>query len=269
MIANNYFDNENLNRGTGGIAINHHPTLWFSERLQTGYDLSQIQDDYLITRFSAADAVFVSPSTAAGSETVNQLLQLNTTVDYNATATAPAWHGITPQSSVGFQYYRLGQTIDTLTALGFPTHDATSIGDAASRSGSSNQITNATVGGYVQEQLSLNDRLFLTGALRADDNSAFGSSFKYVLYPKVSASWVASEEPFWHVDFLNPFRLRFAYGQSGLQPQAFTALQTYEAITGQNGALAVSPQAIGNPRLGPERSAELEGGLKPDFFIEA
>jgi len=266
VIARNYFSNENLDRATGGIAVSHHPLSWLTERLQTGFDLSDVSDQNLVTRFSAADAVFVAPSTAAGNSTVNDLRQLNTTVDYNATATAPAWHGVTPQSSVGFQYYRLSQDIDTLRGIGFPTHLATSIGDAAVTSGSTNLITNETVGGYGQEQFSYNDRLFLTAAVRIDDNSAFGSTFKYATYPKVSGSWVASDEPFWHISVLNPFRLRFAYGQSGLQPQAFTALQTYEAITGQNGQSAVSPQLIGNPNLGPERSQEIEGGFEAGFF---
>jgi hypothetical protein len=47
----------------------------------------------------------------------------------------------------------------------------------------------------VQEQLIWNDRLFVTGAVRADDNSAFGTNFDVVTYPKLSASYVLSEEP--------------------------------------------------------------------------
>ena len=47
-----------------------------------------------------------------------------------------------------------------------------------------------TLGGYVEQNLAFNDRLFLTGAVRSDRNSAFGADFKTVFYPKVSASWV-------------------------------------------------------------------------------
>jgi outer membrane receptor protein involved in Fe transport len=210
--------------------------------------------------------VFVSAGTAAGRVTIGQVLQLNTTVDYSATAIAPTWHGITPTTTVGFQYFRLGQELDTLTGIGFPTHNATSIGDAATRLGSSNEIVNATVGVFGQEEFAFNNRLFLTVALRADDNSSFGTNFKYVLYPKVSGSWVVSDEGFWHTMALSPFRLRFAYGQSGLQPQAFTALRTFEAITGPGGGSAVTPLAIGNSDLGPERSAEIEAGFEAGFI---
>ena len=42
-----------------------------------------------------------------------------------------------------------------------------------------------TLGYYVQEQATLRDRLFLTVAVRTDQNSAFGTKFQSVMYPKV------------------------------------------------------------------------------------
>ena len=48
----------------------------------------------------------------------------------------------------------------------------------------------------------------LTAALRNDRNSAFGSQFGNIVYPKVGASWVISEEPFFPAAaFLNALRL--------------------------------------------------------------
>ena len=46
-------------------------------------------------------------------------------------------------------------------------------------------------------------------------------------YPKLSATWVISEEPFWDRfgGVLTTVKLRSAYGQSGRQPNAFSALQ--------------------------------------------
>ena len=38
-----------------------------------------------------------------------------------------------------------------------------------------------------------------TGAIRGDDNSAFGEDFSAAYYPKLSASWVISEEPWFSV----------------------------------------------------------------------
>ena len=43
---------------------------------------------------------------------------------------------------------------------------------------------------------SLRDRLFLTAAVRSDQNSAFGTNFQRVAYPKFSMSWMMSDESF-------------------------------------------------------------------------
>ena len=53
-----------------------------------------------------------------------------------------------------------------------------------------------TLGVYVQEQAGLRDRLFLTVAVRTDQNSAFGTNFQRVFYPKASLSWIVSDESF-------------------------------------------------------------------------
>ena len=53
-----------------------------------------------------------------------------------------------------------------------------------------------TLGGYIEQNLAFRDRLFLTGAVRSDRNSAFGADFKTVFYPKLAASWVVSDESF-------------------------------------------------------------------------
>ena len=71
----------------------------------------------------------------------------------------------------------------------------------------------------MQEQASFRDRLFLTVAARTDQNSAFGTKFQRVVYPKASVSWIISDESFFpQFDWLNQFRLRSAYGASGVQP---------------------------------------------------
>src|SRR5690606_34167169 len=44
-----------------------------------------------------------------------------------------------------------------------------------------------TVGAYARQQLAWRDRLFLSAAIRGDDNSAFGQEFAFVTYPSLSA----------------------------------------------------------------------------------
>src|SRR5207237_8285218 len=88
-----------------------------------------------------------------------------------------------------------------------------------------------TIGGYVEEQFVFHDRLFLTGALRGDDNSAFGSAFNFITYPKISGSWVISEEPFFpRLSSLSSLRLRAAWGKSGRQPGPTDAKQFFNPV---------------------------------------
>jgi hypothetical protein len=128
-----------------------------------------------------------------------------------------------------------------------------------------------TLGLYAQEQASLRDRLFLTVAARTDQNSAFGTDFQRVVYPKIAASWIASDESFFpKYSWLNSFRLRSSFGASGVQPGRTSGLVLFQpnvvAIGHHNdagsddtpGLIASNP---GNADLRPERSTEIESGF--------
>jgi TonB-linked SusC/RagA family outer membrane protein len=139
------------------------------------------------------------------------------------------------------------------------------------------QTVNKTLGLYLQEQGSFRDRLFLTVAARTDQNSSFGTNFQRVVYPKASVSWLVSDESFFpHFDWLNNFRLRSAYGASGVQPGGTVALQTFNGSTTNTPIVAgvttstdtpgLIQSALGNAALKPERSGEFEGGFESSVF---
>lgn len=110
--------------------------------------------------------------------------------------------------------------------------------------------------------------MYLTAALRVDNNSAFGEDFSWVTYPKVSGTWVINEEPWFKLGFINTMKLRAAYGQTGQQPEVNSALRTYQATTGGDGTPAVSPLSLGNPNLKPERAGEIELGFDATMLNE-
>ncbi len=123
-----------------------------------------------------------------------------------------------------------------------------------------------TAGLFLQEMVGWRDRLFVTAGLRVDGNSTFGEDFGLQTYPKVSASYVVSEESFWPQRFLPTLKLRAALGESGKAPGAFDALPTWDPIAGDDAQPAVSRAQRGNPRLGPERTRELELGFDAGAF---
>lgn len=253
---------QGMNRFTGGVRLSHQPVAWFRHRLSAGTDRVTEDDNFLALRTEDSLSRVVFGSGALGSRSVQDRQVNNYSLDYAASGTWDARPELKSTTTFGAQYYRntlawqasSGSIFPTvgLTALSATTTNRTTTGDAEQ---------DATLGFYLQEQVGWRDRLFVTAAIRADDNSAFGQNFDRVYYPKFSASWVISEEPLWRWPVVNALKLRAAYGESGKQPITYSALQTYVSATGPADAATVTPQFLGNADLGPERSRELEFGF--------
>ncbi|MFN0179494.1 MAG: SusC/RagA family TonB-linked outer membrane protein [Gemmatimonadales bacterium] len=136
-----------------------------------------------------------------------------------------------------------------------------------------NQGTNVVVGQnltpertfafYGQEDISLiDDRLLISGGVRAERSSANGDIGKYYAYPRVSAKFSFRDL----VGAGSEFKIRGGYGQLGNQPNfgnKFTLLATPQ-LGGQNG-FAVATTA-GDPSIAPERVKEIEGGFDLNFW---
>ena len=105
------------------------------------------------------------------------------------------------------------------------------------------------------------DRHLPHGGVRADDNSAFGQNFDRVYYPKFSASWVISEEPFWTVRARST-RSSCARptASPGKQPITYSALQTYTPAAGPSDA-ATLRRIHRQPGSRTRSAAEIELGF--------
>ena len=128
-----------------------------------------------------------------------------------------------------------------------------------------------TVGGFLQERLALAERLFLTGALNMEASSAFGAEERWQLFPRLGASWVVDEMPFWEGNpasrVMSALRLRGSYGETGGQPPAAYGIfnNFTDVIFGGRPGQAGST-VLGNPNLKPERQREWEGGFDVGLF---
>jgi TonB-dependent SusC/RagA subfamily outer membrane receptor len=112
------------------------------------------------------------------------------------------------------------------------------------------------LGLFVQEEVTLLDeRLLLTGGLRADRSSRNGVVDDYFFYPKAAASYRLA------VGSQDELKLRGAWGQTGIQPN-FANKFTPQA-TGTIGGIfgTLSGAAVGDATITPERNTELEGGV--------
>jgi len=60
-------------------------------------------------------------------------------------------------------------------------------------------------------------KYILTATLRADGSTKFGKDNKYGYFPSFSAAWIASEEDFLSIDFIDYLKVRIGWGKTGNQ----------------------------------------------------
>ena len=261
---------QEIDRTLGSLQLTHTPTPWLTQRLTAGVDLRNAFDFSLWPRQPAdginGDGARFGGGRANGQKTTDDVRNQLVTVDYAVTLDYDVTESLNTQTSFGGQYYQKKEQSRGSLGLVFPTGVVTTISGAATTSADEDFVENVTAGVYIQEQLGWNDRLFLTGAVRWDDNSAFGENFDAAVYPKLSGTWVISEEDFFDVGMINQLRLRSAWGKSGRQPDIFAAQRFYDPNTGPGGVSVLTPGTIGNPDLKPETSSEIEVGADLSMF---
>ena len=266
-------DQNGTQRFIGSADASWRPFAWMVNQGTAGVDLAN-NDYYDVCRFNECPD---SPPQRLGTVDAQQTNNRNVSLKINSNMSWQATSSTSLKTTVGADYSNLESDNVSSSGQNLPP-GAQNVGQAATRDGGNQlQVVEKTLGIYAQEQASFRDRMFLIVAARQDQNSAFGTNFQHIFYPKASLSWVVSDEGFFpKQDWVSTFRLRGAYGASGVSPSTTAALQTFRA---QTAAISVNPgslsgsdtpgliaNALGNPNLKPERSAEFEGGFESDLF---
>ena len=119
-----------------------------------------------------------------------------------------------------------------------------------------------TLGFFGQQELAAWNKLFLTAAVRYDASSTFAPAERWQAFPKLSASWVVTEN---RPGLLNSLRVRSALGWAGSQPGSTNAYSQYvlfanTAFGGRPGF--VNDVTFGNETLKNERAREWEVGTE-------
>jgi TonB-linked SusC/RagA family outer membrane protein len=257
-------------RFTGSLNANYRPLEWLSIVGTAGIDQVNRHDNELVSP-NRVQPIY-SGLIPLGYRESNRVEVSNFTGTIDATGTFNLTESLVSTTSLGTQHTR--EEYHDTRAFGRGLAPGTgSLGGASQLfTVGENTQENATLGAYGQQQFAFNDRLFLTAALRGDDNSAFGTGADFVWYPSLSGSWVVSEEPFFpSMDALSNVRLRAAWGRSGLRPRFRDAITYFEPVSVRVAGSDVSAVTLfgtGNPDLRPEVSTELELGMDVGMFNE-
>jgi len=216
-----------------------------------------------LTAFTSSWNPVYVPETVDGEMTYSRPITTNLSFDYAATLNTDVNDTWGFNTSFGAQYFVRESENFSNAGQGFASTLSRTINQIAQSriTTSYSLIDNKSLGFYLQEEIGYADRIFVTAAIRFDDNSTFGTEAPAQKYPKVSGTWVVSEEGFWDFDLVSSLRVRGAWGKAGRQPDALAGFSTYAAVPGPGGAPAIRPQAPGNPAVQPEVSTELELGF--------
>lgn len=254
-----------IERFITSVGSNWRPQEWLSLRANTGLDYINRKDTQLC-RFANCPDVGIDRQ---GFKRDNRANFYVYSFDAAAAATRRLTDVIDSKTTAGMQFGRIVFNRNGSTGLVLPP-GATTVTAGATAQADETSSESRTLGGFVEQSIAIRDRLFITGAVRSDRNSAFGANFKTVFYPKLSASWVVSEEEFFPApSWLSQLRLRSAFGASGVQPGTTDAVQFYSATTARQESgdvAAVVFTTLGNRNLKPERSTEVEFGVDGSFW---
>ena len=103
--------------------------------------------------------------------------------------------------------------------VGFPTDKTSYYNLGSSSQGqsiSSFREDSRLISAFARANYNFNDKYFVTGTIRADGDSKFGSNGKWGWFPSASLAWRISEENFVKDSkVLNELKLRFGYGVTG------------------------------------------------------
>ena len=251
---------QDVERFTGSITADWRPLPWLSGRATAGTDVTQrVEGD--IQRFGEGPDF---ADLRQGFADDNRFRIFSWTANATTTASFQLTPRVSSKTSVGVQYFH--DLLNGNETFGqFLPPGGLTVGGASLRDAFDTTSETVTLGSYVEEVVGLNDRLFFTGAVRIDKNSALGKNLGSVVYPKGALSWLISDEPFFpQANALNRLRLRVAYGASGLQPGVTDALRYFSGVAvAADGAeqAGVTLAGLGNADLKPERSTEVEAGF--------
>lgn len=251
---------QGIERLIASSAANWRPQDWLALRANVGLDYINRNDSQLC-RFENCPNV---GQDRLGFKIDNRTSFFIYTLDASGTATRRLTDDIESKTTAGLQMYRNVFNRNGATGEILPPGAVTVTAGSVKRSDETTSESR-TLGSFIEQNIAYRDRLFFTGAVRSDRNSAFGADFKTVYYPKFSGSWLLTSEDFFpKPQWLNEFRIRSAYGASGVQPGTIDAVQFFTPTIqrGEAGdASALVFSTLGNRKLKPERSTETEFGF--------
>lgn len=265
---------QRVNRTINDLQLNLTPIKGLQLDWIIGLDAySQVGKTYIPPYPYASESVLPAglfPTGFTGSAS-NSVYLFNT--DLNAKYDWTISPSFTLNAVAGFNYQYSREDFSRATGENIAPTITTISGATGNTVQVSEELDQFSINGvFGQATLGYKDRRFITAALRRDGSTKFSPSETGQLYPKISGSWVISDEIFWQnlsiQNLVSDFKLRASYGEAG----NLNGIRSYDRFRNYNpvpylGRNTILPSTqLNNPRVRPERSTETEFGADISFL---
>jgi len=172
---------------------------------------------------------------------------------------------------VGYTSQKWSQNNRSITGTGFANDAVHYISGASTTSGTSNAATWTLISELARLNYDYKKRYYISGTIRRDGSSRFGSYKRYATFPSVSAGWVVSDEDFFPKrGAISYLKLRGSYGLTGNNNIGnYTAVSTLAPanyVFNGTTTLGEAINVLGNPYLTWETSKQTDIGVDINFL---
>jgi len=265
---------QRINRTISDLQINLTPFKGFSLDYILGVDTySQAGQNYIrpYPYQATAGLPLARYPNGFAANANNNVLQLNSDVNLGYDRQLTEDVKVTVLAGYSYQYLR-GELVRTQGQNQAPFISTVS-GSGSTTVASSYGLEQFDLSGvFGQATFGFRNLAFVTGAVRRDRSSKFSPSETNQYYPKVSGSLVVSDLGFWkdagYAKAFNTLKLRASYGEAGNLNGigAYDRFYQFTPVAFQGRATFVPNAQLANPRVRPERVAELEVGADLGFL---
>lgn len=259
---------QDVDRFLASSRFRWRPVEWLTLRAGGGLDFAARHDSETVRPFPCAACE------TAGSRASRRARSTHYTGSLSGTATFMPAGPLRSTSTVGVQWdEQIGRDTECFGSNPIPgteSCEATSTRGFGFLAVDEDFFQERSLGLFLQQQFALDDRVFLSGGLRAEKASTFGRAVGFHYFPSAQLSWVVSEESFFpDPDFLSRLRVRGGWGRTGRRPDFRQAWNLYvaEPVALPDGdATGYVLSEIGNAGLGPEITSGYELGFEAGLF---
>ena len=249
-------------RWTGSVTLNYTPMPNFSHRFTFGLDAVTDQK----TRHLPWGRYYTYLG-ERGEKNIGYRSARKFTSDFLSSYDYDNLFGmdfLTGSLSFGGQGYWDVASLSMAIGRGYAASGVTTVSGSSERQANESFSEEINLGFFLQNRFDLSDDLFVTTAVRADGNSAFGDNYGFQIYPKADVAYNIPQTVL--PEMVSSLKFRAAVGMAGKAPGAFAKFQTFFPVTVLEDKPGVTPSGPGNQDIEPENKREVETGLDIGLF---